>query len=74
LRSPKEGHPAEKKQMRKRRITEYQITAIEAGSLEVVELVSQAHAKALSLLDAQVPMPNEPSNSREEDSDTPIGA
>ena len=42
--------PASKKQaMRKHRVDKYQITAIEADNLEVVETVSQAHAKILMI-------------------------
>jgi len=62
------------KQMRKRRITEYQITAIKADSPEVVELVSKAHAKALGLLEQQRPILDEAKESVEEDSDNPISA
>jgi len=60
--------------MRKRRITEYQITAINADSPEVLELISQAHAKAVGLLDQQLPTLDEAKESEEEDLDNPISA
>jgi hypothetical protein len=60
--------------MRKRRITEYQITAINADSPEVLELISQAHAKAVGLLGQQLPTLDEAKESEEEDLDNPISA
>ena len=63
--------PASKKQaMRKHRVDKYQITAIGADNLEVVETVSQAHAKILMILATQLVAVFEDTKNQDVDSST----